>query len=380
MAALAAAQSSSNSSSNGSKGSNLSLIDIGVNVADDMYAGQYHGKTHHAPDLGTVLARAHAAGVTALIATSTTLEECESNLQLARRALSGEAPPHPHAHPLLYSTVGIHPTRCSVFEKEGGDDVLVQLERHLVDGKRDGKVVAFGEFGLDYDRLHFCGKDLQKLGFERQLDLAARHNLPLFLHNRNTEGDFARILSSRREQLGQCGGVVHSFDGSEKELQEMLELGLYIGINGCSLKTEENCRVVALVPADRLLLETDAPWCGIKPTHFGFQHVKTKFPTVKKEKYKEDTLVKDRNEPCNMVHILEIMHALQGGDAVRSLGELAAVVHGNTVRLFKLQFDDQQQTTTGSGSSSSSGSDSGGSAEASGSTPAAAAAASDSPP
>lgn len=367
----------------------LPLCDIGVNIADDMYSGQYHGKKHHEPDIGAVLSRALKAGVRSIICTSTTLEECVSNIMFVRNyrkaeedeerkapadtetvpetsdetaCSSGNRRCTTHASMGVYATAGIHPTRCGVFETDG-DVTIEQLEKCIQDGMSDGSVVAFGEFGLDYDRLHFCSEELQKLGFERQLDLAAKYKLPLFLHNRNTHGDFARIMASRGAQLAMCGGgVVHSFDGSEEELLELLDIdGLYIGINGCSLKTEENCRVASLVPVERLLLETDAPWCGVKPTHAGFKHVKTRLSAVKKEKYKpitaastslrqsmsikDELLVKDRNEPCNMIQILEIMHALLGGDEVMSIAQLADIVYANSVRLFDL--NDQSKNAAG---------------------------------
>lgn len=134
-------------------------------------------------------------------------------------------------------------------------------------------LVALGEFGLDYDRLHYCSRRLQLHAFRAQLDLAARLEppLPLFLHSRAAHGDFVALL---RERFGdglerlRKGAVVHSFTGTAEELRELLELGLHVGVNGCSLKTAENCDVVRdVVGLGRLMLETDGPWCEIRPSH-----------------------------------------------------------------------------------------------------------------
>lgn len=80
-------------------------------------------------------------------------------------------------------------------------------------------------------------------------------------------------------------------------------MGLYIGVNGCSLKTEENLEMVKQIPIDRIMLETDCPYCDIRNSHASAKYVKTVIQKVAKEKYKpsSDKINKDRNEPCTMI-------------------------------------------------------------------------------
>lgn len=138
--------------------------------------------------------------------------------------------------------------------------------------------MAFGEFGLDYDRLHYCSKSLQLHSFSNQLSLAAslRPQLPLFLHSRAAHADFVACLKAafgdRLERL-EKGGVVHSFTGTAEEMAELMDLGLFIGLNGCSFKTAENCEVAKSVRLDRLMLETDGPWCEVRPSHEGWKYL-----------------------------------------------------------------------------------------------------------
>ena len=82
-----------------------------------------------------------------------------------------------------------------------------------------------------------------------------------------------------------------------------MEMGLYIGVNGCSLKTEENLEMVKHIPIDRIMLETDCPYCDIRNSHASAKYVKTVIQKVAKEKYKtsSDKINKDRNEPCTMI-------------------------------------------------------------------------------
>lgn len=88
------------------------------------------------------------------------------------------------------------------------------------------------------------------------------------------------------------------------------------GVNGCSLKTEDNLKVVAAIPEDRLMIETDCPWCEIRPSHAGRTHVKTAHLSKDKKKHEETSLVKGRNEPCNLIQVLE---AISGAPLAQSV-------------------------------------------------------------
>lgn len=101
------------------------------------------------------------------------------------------------------------------------------------------------------------------------MNLTEKYKLPLFLHCRNSFTDFHEILWRNKEKLIH-GGVVHSFDGTIKEaLQLINDFNLFIGINGCSLKTVDNLKTVAQIPIERLLIETDCPWCSVRTSHAG---------------------------------------------------------------------------------------------------------------
>lgn len=293
----------------------MKLIDIGVNMTDGMFQGEYHGKKYHEGDYDHVLQRAVSAGVERMIITGGSLTESQEALTMAQ------------AQSYLYSTVGVHPTRCTEFGDDPGKHV--EALQTIIDGA-PGKVVAIGECGLDYDRLQFCDKETQRQGFLRQFELAEHSRLPMFLHNRNTGGDFAQMVQENRHRF--TGGVAHSFTGDLEELKMLLDLDLYIGINGCSLKTKENLEVMAQVPLDRLLLETDAPWCDIRPTHAGYKFVETKPESKKEKKFELGLQVKSRNEPCNMHQVLEVVAGYR--QDVGSKEELAQVVYANTMRLF----------------------------------------------
>ena len=155
----------------------------------------------------------------------------------------------------------MHP--CSSQELEdapgGYQSVLDGLKALALKGKESGQIVAFGEIGLDYDRLFLASKEAQLRAFEQQLDLAIEVQLPLFLHMRAASDDFQRLLAPRLERLPKRG-LVHSFTGTAEEMKRLVDQGFDIGINGCSMKTEENVEVVKQIPLERIQVETDGPW------------------------------------------------------------------------------------------------------------------------
>lgn len=292
----------------------LRYIDIGANLTDPIFRGMYHGKKQHADDYEHMLQRAFAQGVDRIIITGSNLEESKEALALAQH------------HPGLYCTIGCHPTRSQSLE-HGGQKYYDELLHLATENK--GKVVAIGECGLDYDRLHFSPADVQRRQFERQLSLASTTNLPLFLHSRNATDDFVEIVRRNNHHLS-AGGVIHSFTDDAKSLDDFLSLGFSIGINGCSLKTAENLENLKRIPIDRLMIETDAPWCEIKPTHASFPLISTSITAKKKEKFESGVMVKGRNEPAAIVQVLEVVSTVRG----QEIHELAEHIYANTMRMF----------------------------------------------
>jgi len=290
-----------------------------------------------------VLQRAREAGCLKLIVTGSDLEESKKAVELSkahRKVLLSVIQTILTcccAAGFIYNTIGVHPCNCLQFTKhESSADVLLpQIKALAIASKQSGHCVAFGEIGLDYDRLTLCPKDVQLEYFAKQLDVAIEVGLPLFLHSRAAHEDFKALLKERLDKLPKRG-VVHSFTGTEQEMLELVEMGFDIGINGCSMKTSENIEVVKKVPLERIQLETDGPWCEIRPTHASSEYIKDmgeeQWKSVKKEKWVEGAMVKGRNEPCMMRKVGWAVAKIKG----LSLEELTEAAWRNTVEMFEL--------------------------------------------
>lgn len=155
----------------------------------------------------------------------------------------------------------------------------------------------------------------------------------MFLHNRASAPDFIQILKEHRSQFST--GVVHSFDGTWEEAQCMIaDLDLYIGINGCSLRTPESLQVVKNLPLDRIMIETDAPWCDLRPTHASYEFLKDcplSLPDqLKKERFVLGNRVKSRNEPCTLGHVLHVIAKIKELDPL----DVASQIYDNSMQVF----------------------------------------------
>jgi TatD DNase family protein len=252
------------------------IVDIGINLMHRSFQ----------QDREQVVERALANGVTPLIITGTSLRSSE------------EAARYAGLHPgKLYSTAGVHPHDA----KHCNDSTL----NRLMELAALPQVVAIGECGLDYNR-DFSPRDVQRRWFAEQVRLAQELGMPLFLHEREASADFTAILKEQQVQKA----VVHCFTGTRQELTAYLEAGWHIGITGwiCDERRGKHLReLVRLIPLDRLMLETDAPFLT---------------PRDLKEKPAEG-----RNEPAFLPHILRTVAQCLGKPAEEVAHATTATAH-----------------------------------------------------
>lgn len=209
----------------------MNLVDIGANLSHESFA----------QDFDEVVRSALAAGLSHIIITGTDKESSEAALGLSK------------GRPEIFSsTAGYHPHVADKF-----DAAALRLLRVLAS---EEKVVAIGETGLDFNR-NFSSKEAQLSTFEQQLQLAAELGKPLFLHQRDAHLEFSKLLGKYRDQL--AGGVVHCFTDSKEALKDYLAMDMYIGVTGwiCDDRRGKELQgLVGEIPANRLLIETDAPY------------------------------------------------------------------------------------------------------------------------
>ncbi len=157
-------------------------------------------------------------------------------------------------YPYIYAAVGIHPEHADTYTP----DAIHALEQWAA----HPRVVAIGEIGLDYHWEENPPREVQRACFEAQLALACRLSLPVVVHDRDAHEDTMTLLRRYRPR-----GVLHCFSGSVEMMQEAVALGLHIGLGGAVTfkNAKKPVAVAAVVPIDRLLLETDAPYMAPVP-------------------------------------------------------------------------------------------------------------------
>lgn len=261
----------------------MQLIDIGANLTHDSFDR----------DRQDVIQRALDAGVRRMVLTGASAQGSKDAVALA------ESQPG-----LMFATAGVHPHHAA--------DYSVSVHQLLCELTAHELVVAVGECGLDYFR-NFSPRDAQRYAFERQLEIAAETRLPLFLHQRDAHEDFIEILEPRLDDLSQA--VAHCFTGDEAHLRKYIEMDLHIGITGwiCDERRGAHLKeIVHLIPDDRLMLETDAPYLlprTLRPRPSG-----------------------RRNEPSFLPEVLRVVADARG----QSMDELAALTTATATRFFDL--------------------------------------------
>ena len=257
------------------------LFDSHAHYDDDRFAEEFEGGCDGA------LRKAYSEGVRAIINVGSNLQSSANSVNLSEK------------YDFVWATVGIHPSDAQ--RVDDYDAALSRIEE-LAGGSR---VVAIGEIGLDY-HYDIVDKEVQAKFFEAQLELAEKLSLPVVIHTRDAMGDTLDILSRHPN----VRGVMHSFSGSAEVATELTKKGWYISFSGPvtyknAVKVKE---AAAVVPADKILIETDCP--DLPP-------------------------VPHRGE---LNHSMYIKHTAQAVADIRevSLDEIARITWENACRLFGL--------------------------------------------
>ena len=243
-------------------------------------------------DLEKVIQRARSAGVTRMVTIGIDKRTSALAVSLAQ------------SYSEIYASVGVHPHDV----KNCNESIL----QELVDLAQNKEVRAWGEIGLDFNRMYSPREDQEKW-FHRQIEIAGQLELPMIFHERDSNGRFLEMLKNNTRK--NIDGVVHCFSGTQEELNHYLDLGLHIGITGIITMKSRGTQLREMVPGipvDRLLIETDAPYLT---------------PSPERNRHR-------RNEPAFVKSVLLKLAEVRGEDPAK----LAQIVWENTCRLYGLDF------------------------------------------
>lgn len=258
------------------------LFDSHCHLDDQLFDG----------DIDAVIQRMQAANVAAAMIVGTTRQRSIKAVSIAE------------TYPGCYASVGFHPHDA----KDCSEETL----KFLVNLAKNPNVKAWGEIGLDFNRMFSPQKD-QEMWLERQLEIAAELELAVIFHERDSRGRLIEILKTCQKTFH--AGVIHCFSGEKTELKQYLESGLYIGITGIitiKARGADLRELAPLIPADRLLVETDAPYLTPVPER---NHTR-------------------RNEPAFVRSVLLKLAEVRREDPEY----LSAQVWENTCRLFNVKI------------------------------------------
>lgn len=182
-------------------------------------------------------------GIGTIINVGATFQSCKEVVQLAQE------------YPFIYAAVGVHPDEVGELDEEKFAYLKAQCQNE--------KVVAVGEIGLDYywdNESH----EVQKKWFQKQLELARELDLPVIIHSRDAAADTLEMM--QKHAKGLCG-VIHCFSYSKEMAQEYVKMGFHIGVGGVvTFKNSKKLKeIVAEIPLEKILLETDSPYLAPTP-------------------------------------------------------------------------------------------------------------------
>jgi TatD DNase family protein len=237
-------------------------------------------------EVDAIVARAQAAGVVRLVSISTRIKKHDDILAIAER------------HPDVYCSVGTHPHHAQEEPEFDAADIVART--------RHPKVVAIGEAGLDY-HYDYSPRDAQERGFRNHIAAARETQLPLVIHAREADEDMARILEEETGK-GPFPAVLHCYSSGPELARRAIALGLSISFTGILTfkKSDELRAIAASLPADRIMVETDAPY--LAPGRFRGK----------------------RNEPAYVVETAKVLAETRGV----TFEEIAGQTTDNFFRLF----------------------------------------------
>ena len=238
-------------------------------------------------DREQLLAGLKSHGIEAVVNIGASIRSTERTLELMEQ------------YPFVYGAAGVHPSDTAELNDES-----MEWLRTVCDIP---KVVAVGEIGLDY-YWNEPEREIQKYWFIRQLTLAREKKLPVVIHSRDAARDTLDLM--KQEKAEEIGGVIHCFSYGVEMAREYLEMGFYLGIGG--VLTFQNAKklkeVVAYMPVDQLVLETDCPYLAPAPNRG------------------------KRNSSLNLPYVVEAVSAIKGIPA----GKVIEITNQNAKRLFRL--------------------------------------------